>query len=134
MTAKYVLPQPVRWKDIDSFGILNNAVHLSLIEQARYGYFLELGLLRDDNFPFVLGESKVRYLQPGLAGMVLDVSAQVTRLGTKSLEMDYELRHGHDLLATAQATLIWVDEDLRSCPIPDEARVKMATFEGIAAS
>lgn len=131
MSYRFEIELPVRWSDIDNAGVLNNAVYLTLIEQARFGYFLELALMAQDNFPFLLGETSVRFLQPGRAGMILRVLARVSRLGNKSLDMTYEVRHGDEILATATAALVWVDETLRSAEIPDAARTRIAEFEGI---
>jgi acyl-CoA thioester hydrolase len=119
----------VRWVDLDAAGVLNNAVYLTLLEQARLGYFARLGLMRGDQFPFLLGETRVRFLRPGKTGEVR-VAARVSRLGTKSFDMEYEVRAAGELLARADATLVWVDEALASAPIPGEARRRMAEAEG----
>lgn len=125
---------PVRWSDIDSVGVLNNAKYLTYFEQARYEYSRQLGLLVEGQFPYVLGETSVRFLQPGRPGMLLTVATRTTRLGTKSFAMDYEIRHQENLLATATATLVYVNPTtLKSCPIPDRDRRSIAGFEDIAA-
>jgi len=61
------------------------------MEQARFCYFRQLGLLRDGGLPFVLAELTVRYLRPGRIGMVVETAARVTGLGRTSLPMDYEV-------------------------------------------
>ncbi|MBC8451340.1 MAG: acyl-CoA thioesterase [Planctomycetes bacterium] len=132
MSFRFSIHLPVRWKDIDAAGVLNNAVYLTLVEQARYGYFNELGLLTGAaDFQFLLGETTARYLAPGRAGMLLDVRARTSRLGNKSFDQDYEVACGELLLARVSARLVWCDEALKSCPIPDAVRTKLAAFEGI---
>jgi len=132
MSFHFTIRQPVRWKDIDAAGILNNAVYLTLVEQARYGYFDQLGLLTGDaDFNFLLGETTARYLAPGRAGMTLDVRARTSRLGNKSFDQEYELEASGLLLARVSARLVWCDATLKSCRIPDEVRTKIAAFEGI---
>lgn len=132
MSFHFTLRQPVRWKDIDAAGILNNAVYLTLVEQARYGYFDQLGLLDGHaDFSFLLGETTARYLAPGRAGMVLDVRARTSRLGNKSFDQEYEVEADGVLLARITARLVWCDANLKSCRIPDEVRTKIAAFEGI---
>ena len=44
---RFAAEVPLRWVDIDSWNVLNNAVYLTLMEQARYEYFAALDLLRD---------------------------------------------------------------------------------------
>ena len=131
MNYRFTCEQPVRWKDIDAAGVLNNAVYLTLVEQSRFLYFRELGLTEGAHFPFVLGETTVRYHRPGLAGMVLTVYARVSRLGNKSFDMEYEVKDGETLLASVRAILVCVDESLSSAEIPDDFRRTVAAFEGI---
>ena len=132
MTSPQKLPssafehtERIRWVDLDAAGVLNNAVYLTLLEQARFAYFGSLGLLDGHQFPFLLGDTHVRYLQPGRAGELLTIRCFVTRLGTKSFEMDYLVLSGEQVLARAEATLIWVDDNLKSRAIPDAARKLM---------
>lgn len=123
----------VRWSDLDLAGVLNNAVYLTLCEEARQAYFEQLGLLQGAEFPFLLGEARVRFLAPARNPGELRIRARTTRLGRKSFDMEYEILDGDVPLATAGATLIWVGADLSSCVIPEAARSTLATFEGIPA-
>ncbi|MCB9868613.1 MAG: acyl-CoA thioesterase [Planctomycetes bacterium] len=134
MNHRFSTRLAVRWKDVDSFGIVNNAVYSTLIEQARFEYFGHLDLLPGGNFPFVVGSTSLRFLRPARAGMELEVGVRVNRLGSKSLDMDYVIRHGDELLVAADAGLVWVDRStLQSIEIPDAARQQIAAFEGIDA-
>ncbi len=112
----------IRWVDLDAAGVLNNAVYLTLLEQARFAFFSELGLLEGAQFPFLLGDTHVRFLLPGGAGETVTIRTGVSRVGTKSFEMVYELESERGVLARAEATLVWVDSQLQSIPIPDAAR------------
>jgi acyl-CoA thioester hydrolase len=122
----------VRWSDVDAAGVVNNAVYFSLVEQARFEYFGRLGILRGQQFPFLLGETSARFHRSARAGMKLEVFTKVVRLGEKSLEMAYEVQHDGALLATLRATLVHVDEGLSSEPIPDSVRGAISQFEGIS--
>lgn len=133
MSESFVHREVVRWSDVDVQGVLNNAVYLTLFEQARFGYFRNLGLLDDDAFPFLLGETGVRFEQPAHAGHELQISARVVRLGNKSFDMDYTIWHREVEIAVGWATLVWVDAVGHSTPIPESARDAIAAFEGIPA-
>jgi acyl-CoA thioester hydrolase len=133
MQFRFLHDTPLRWKDIDSEGVLNHAVYLTLVEQARYAYFQELGFLRDGRVTFLLGEIAARYEKLGLLRhRVLTIAVRTARLGGKSFEMDYEVRAGNERLATITQTLVWVDAELKSCEIPTAVRAKIAAFEQIA--
>ncbi len=132
MSFRFTMTQPVRWKDIDAAGVLNNAVYLTLVEQARYRYFEGLGLLEGAaDFSFLLGETTARYLAPGKAGMTLDVRARTSRMGGKSFDQEYELACGEQVLCRVSARLVWCDAELRSSVIPEDVRRRIAEYEGI---
>ena len=133
--------QKLRWVDLDVAGVVNNAHYWSLIEQARFDYFTRLGLLSGPIPPFLRGEATIRVESPAKLGDALTIACRVARLGGKSLEMEYRVEAAAAigageriarLIATARATLVWTDAELRSTAIPDAARRAIASFEGIA--
>lgn len=131
MRGPFVHRETLRWSDADLQGVVNNAVFLTLFEQARFAYFAHLGLLNGAAFPFLLGSTSLRFVRPGRPGMAVDIEARVVRLGTKSFDMAYRVSHGGETVADGGATLVWVDEQLRSQPIPDAARRTLAEHEDI---
>jgi acyl-CoA thioester hydrolase len=131
MTFRFRVAQAFRWVDVDSFGVVNNAVYLSLFEHARYEYCKALAILAEGDISFVLGETTVRYLRPGRLGMAITVAARTTRLGSKSFDMRYEVATPDERLVEGSATLVWVDRTLRTVAIPAPARAAIARYEGI---
>jgi len=136
---RFVSEQSIRWVDVDVAGVVNHAVWFSLVEQARFDYVRRLGVASGDVPPFLLGETTARYVRPGRMGMKLVVLVRTTRLGNKSFDMEYELHEGvattprdeKTRLVQIRATLVWVDAQLKSTPIPAAARRLLAEFEGI---
>jgi len=123
-----------RWSDEDTQGVLNNAVYLTLLEEARHAYFEKLGLLADNHFPFLLAQTNVKFLAPGRGGIEVVVEMATTRLGTRSLEQAYRIREaqGGKVLCEAEALLVTYDAELgRSVPMSDAFRAAMAGFEGL---
>lgn len=131
MSYHFSQAQHVRWNDLDSHGILNNAIYLTMLEQARWGYFSHLELTQGDRFPFVLGETAIRFLKPGRVFGDIVTACRVSRLGTKSFDMEYELTQNDIILAKAQATLVWVDDNLQSVAIPEHCRQVIRDFEDL---
>lgn len=129
MIYRFVADVPLRWVDVDSEGVVNNAVYLSLMEQARFQYFDHLGLLQDRRVPFLLAEATVTFLRPGRIGMKTEVAVRTRSLGTSSFQMDYEVRAEDHVLATGQAALVFVDGNLRPVPIPAPVREAIQVFE-----
>lgn len=120
---------PLRWADVDSAGVVNNAVFLSLMEQARFQYFQHLGLMKGHAVPFVLAETTVKFERPGRLGMNVEVAVRTRQIGTTSLQMDYEVRGGDETLVTARAALVFVDTHLKPSPVPADWRTAIEQFE-----
>ncbi|MBX3463122.1 MAG: acyl-CoA thioesterase [Planctomycetes bacterium] len=133
MFFRFVTAVPLRWVDVDSAGVVNNAVFLSLMEQARYLYFQHLGVLTGHEVPFVLAETTVRFARPGRLGQAIEVAVRTRSLGNTSLLMDYEVRAGDEVLVTAKATLVFVDRDLRPRAVPADWRAAIEQFEEMSA-
>jgi acyl-CoA thioester hydrolase len=129
MFYRFVADVPLRWADVDSAGVVNNAVFLSLTEQARYLYFQHLGQLHDHKVPFVLAEATVKFLRPGRLGMRIEVAVRTRSIGTTSFHMEYEVRAADEVLATAKTVLVFVDGQMRPRPVPDEVRAAIVQFE-----
>ncbi len=134
---RFVHEERTRWVDLDAMGVVNNSVFLTMLEQARLAYFRALGGMDGDRFPFVLGQTTVRFVRPGRAGELLRIAARVARLGRASFEMEYRLDGDGagvadpGVVAVATAQLVCVDAALQSCAIPAELRAAIAQFEGL---
>lgn len=132
MFYRFVADVPLRWVDVDSAGVVNNAVFLSMMEQARYLYFQHLGVMQDHAVPFVLAEATVKFERPGRLGMRTEVATRTRSIGETSFQMDYEVRAGELVLATARAALVFVDEAMRPRRVPDDWREAIRQFEEMA--
>lgn len=93
----------VRYADLDTYGHVNNAVHLSFFEMARVAYWrrlaadLELETPSSGDLPgvrYVVAETTVLYKAPVFLGDTLHVAASVSAIGDRSYTMDFELRSG----------------------------------------
>ena len=129
MFYRFVTEVPLRWVDVDSAGVINNAVYLSLMEQARYAYFSYLELLRGHHIDFVLAESSMQFLRPGRLGMKIEVAVCTTKLGSTSFHMNYEIRAQDSVLCKASSALVYVDSDMKPCALPDRFRHEVSQFE-----
>jgi acyl-CoA thioester hydrolase len=132
-------PIEVRYADLDPQGHVNNANFLTYFEQARVSYLVHLGLFsKDQSFleiGIILADAQVTFLAPVLFGMEVRVGVRVTRLGNKSLTMEYrmfEAVSGAEL-ATGSSVLVTFDYRTRqTIPIPELWREKIAAFEKIS--
>ncbi len=124
-----------RWSDEDNMSVLNHAVLLTLIEEARYQYGTHLGLLDSKKpFGFVLGQTNIRFLAPGHGPAPVDIAIRTTKLGRSSFEQAYRISCAETGTIWAEATaamVMWNLKDRCSCVMHEDFRATMAEFEGL---
>jgi acyl-CoA thioester hydrolase len=100
-----------RWSDEDTQHVLNNAVYSTLLEEARFAYFGELGLLDDNVFPFLLAQTNAVFLAPGRGGREVEVEVATTHVGETSCTQAYRVRdvESGTVLCEAEARLVGYD-------------------------
>lgn len=124
-----------RWSDEDNQNVLNNAVYMTLLEEARHAYFQKLALLDGRHFPFLLAQTNIRFIAPGKGGVDVELEVVTTRLGTSSLEQSYRVRESASgpVWCEAQAVLVIYDpKSKRSAPMAPSFRQAIEAFEGLA--
>ena len=132
---RFFHPIEVRYGDLDPQGHVNNACYLTYTEQARIAYIQSLGLWPGGTFldiGIILAEAQVVFNSPILYGQKVRVGARVSRLGNKSLTMDYLLEDAENgkRLASGSSVLVTYNyRDARSLPIPEDWRKVIAAFE-----
>lgn len=131
----YFHPIEVRYGDLDPQGHLNNAKYLTYMEQARIQYLKHLGLWKGGSFldiGIILAELWITFLTAIEFGSMVEVGVRVTRLGNKSLEMEYLIIDKYDQREYAKGSSVQVAYDYRerkSIVIPDHWRLVIQQFE-----
>lgn len=123
----------VRFRDLDAFGHVNNAVITSYIEHGRIRYLRDvLEFAPVGNMPMILASITVDYLSPVLYGEVIEVASRVDWIGNTSLHMSHALAAG-DRREVARASDVLVAYDYsaaRPMPIPADWRAMLERHEG----
>ena len=134
---RYARAQDVSFRDLDGLGVVNNAVYLTYIETARLGYMVDvLGIRSLDEIGVIVAKVDIDFRSPARLLETLEVGARVPRIGTKSLEMEHEVR-GADGRLVAHATTVLVSFDYERStpvPVPDEWRERIETYEAETAA
>jgi acyl-CoA thioester hydrolase len=131
-------PIEVRYGDLDPQGHVNNASYLTYIEQARIGYIRHLGLWRGGSFldiGIILADVHLTFRAPILFGEQVRVGVRVTRLGNKSLTMEYVVEEAASQAEFATATTVLVTFDYhtrQTILVPEEWRQVITRFEGLS--
>src|SRR5436190_3814028 len=124
----YVVPWQVIFRDVDSFGHVNNAVYLTYFEWARAQMWFDLTEAKGapEDIGFIMPRAEVDYLaQLGLEP--IDICVRVSEMRNTSLDTVYEIRRGEgQVAATGKVVVVLFDwHEQRKTPISDELRRKV---------
>jgi acyl-CoA thioester hydrolase len=134
---RYVHDQEVVFRDLDAFGHVNNGVYLTYIENARIGYVREvLGIDSLQGLLMIVASVNIDFRSRTNLGEILEIGARTTRVGTKSFDLEHELRaQDGRLVAEARTTLVAFDYDADSTmSIPPAWRERIETYESRSAA
>jgi acyl-CoA thioester hydrolase len=121
----FVHRETVRFRDLDGMGHVNNAVFSTYLEQARLAWFGEAEELPLSDV--ILARTEIDFRSPVEVGEVVEIGVRPTRLGTKSFELEYELRANGRTVAEAKSVLVGYDyERAESVSIPERWRRRLS--------
>jgi acyl-CoA thioester hydrolase len=124
----FVHREPVRFRDLDPMGHVNNAVFLTYIESARVAFLQHLGAAPTlDDMAIIVARVEIDFRAPVRLGDEVEVTARVSRFGEKSFDLAHVLSVGDRIVAEAKTVLVTYDYSKRQpVPIPDAWREKLA--------
>jgi len=136
---RHVHSQEVAFRDLDAFGHVNNAVYLTYIENARIGYVRDvLGIESLEGLLLIVASVKIDFRSRANLGEVLEIGSRTTRVGTKSFDLDHEIRSSSQdgrLVAEVSTTLVAFDYDAdNTMPIPPEWKERIENYESRSAA
>jgi acyl-CoA thioester hydrolase len=124
----HVRRETVRFRDIDAFGHVNNAVYLTYVEQARIEFLIELGLTEGiEDVRILVARIEIDYRSRLGFGDEVEVGTRCDGVGRTSFELGHEVRAGERLAAQARTVLVCFDYDLGAPrPVPNAWRAALA--------
>ena len=125
---RFVHRERVRFRDLDSMAHINNAVFATYLEQARIEFLRSVGVMTAPTYTsMILARLEIDFRAPGDADGEVEIGVRSSRCGTKSFDLEYEVRQGRRLLAQAKSVLVAYDyESNRSIEVPEEWRRQLA--------
>ena len=132
---RFFHPIEVRYGDLDPQAHVNNAKYLTYMEQARIAYIQHLGLWNGRSFMeigIILADAQVTFHAAILFGQPVQAGVRVSRLGNKSMTMEYCLEDPStgQQMATGSSVLVAYDYHAgRTIPIPENWRRTIIEFE-----
>jgi len=134
VSEKFVFTLPIRFRDLDAMGHVNNATFLTYYEEGRKEFFVQVLKSRSPkNFPFILAQVTCRYVRPiELRDLKVCVAVWISRIGTKSFNFAYEIYREHDpewIFSTGESVQVFYDyEKGKTCEIPDDFKRIVAPY------
>jgi acyl-CoA thioester hydrolase len=124
----FVHRERVRFRDLDGFGHVNNAVYLTYLEEARNALLAHLGLARSvDEITMILARVEIDFRAQAGVGDELEIGVRPVRFGTKSFELEYEIRAEGRVVADARTVLVGYDYRAgETMELPEEWRSSLA--------
>jgi acyl-CoA thioester hydrolase len=113
----------IRWRDLDAYGHVNNAVYLTYLEEVR-DEWLERTLDSHDAWDYVIARVAIDFRRElTQADDQIVARCSLARLGNSSLTTHEELLVGPELAAEAEVVLVARDRETgRSRPLADRER------------
>jgi acyl-CoA thioester hydrolase len=105
----FVYRDTVRFRDLDGMGHVNNAVFLTYMESARIAYLSALGAGDNPQHSLILARAEVDFRSPIAFGEDVEVGVRPSRIGTKSFELEYEVRADGRVAAEGKSVLVGYD-------------------------
>ena len=127
MAREATIRMPIRWRDIDALGHVNQSVYHELLEEGRGALFQPL-IDASDGFDFVLARIELDYRREARhADQAVDVVSRVENVGRTSVTVANEIRLLDGTLAAEGRSVLvaWDREGRRSRPITDWEREQL---------
>jgi acyl-CoA thioester hydrolase len=106
----FVHRETARFRDTDAMGHVNNAVFLTYLEQARIAYLRSLGVLEGPlQLAMILARVEIDFRAQAWPGEQLEIGVRPARFGTKSFDLEYEVRSDGRVVAEAKTVLVGFD-------------------------
>ncbi len=119
----FVHRDAVRFNDLDGMDHVNNAIFLTYMESARLAYLESLGAGQNPQKSLILARVEVDFRSPIAFGEEVETGVRAGRIGTKSFELEQEVRANGRLAAESKSVLVAYDYTTNSSrELPDEWR------------
>lgn len=132
MSRQFTIRFPVRFRDVDVLGHVNNAVYFTYMETARTEFWLQVfggESLNDLNFIVVHAECDFKL--PAHFGDEIEVGIRTSSIGNTSFVWDYEIRNAKssELFAAGKTIQVFYNHSTKqTSPVPPEVREKLISW------
>lgn len=128
MSEPFKVRFPVRFRDVDVLGHVNNAVYFTYMETARTEYWLHTfgGASLDLNF--IVARAECDFKMPAHFGDEIEISIRTTEVRNSSFDWRYDIVNAKtgELMALGKTIQVFFDHKTqKSSLVPPEVRSKL---------
>ena len=135
--AHFIHRLDVRFRDCDPMGHVNNAVHLTYLEQSRLAHWRSLWGFGTPQLPpgrpgVILARVECDYKRPATYGETLEIRLTIGELGRSSFRYEYEIvdDKGRTVLTAKTVQVMYDYAAGKPVPIPDDIRKLLSPGPG----
>lgn len=126
----------VRWAEADMQGVVFNGHYLTYFDVGVTEYWRGVAggdpdRLREIFDRLYVVKTTIEFRSPARFDEEIDVGVRCARIGNSSLQMQFEIRRGDDLLITGDSVYVFA-VDGQSRPMPEDLRGAIRAFERVA--
>jgi acyl-CoA thioester hydrolase len=127
----FVHREVVRFNDLDGMDHVNNAIFATYMESARLAYLESLGAGQNPQKSLILARLEIDFRSPISFGEEVEIGVRISRIGSKSFDLEHEVRADGRLAAEGKSVLVAYDYTTSSSrDLPPEWR---GLLEGVPA-
>lgn len=111
----------------DHFGHMNVRHYAAAFDDATFLFWAAMGHRHAEGVPIpVTLETATSFRSEVRAGAALCIGVEVTKVGTKSVGLQFQMRCGIEVMAACKVVEVFMDPTTRqSCAIPDDLRAAL---------
>lgn len=130
MDADFEHEVQVRYRDLDTYGHVNNVVYGTYCEEARAAWAEAVFEFDDiDEFSAVVANLELNLRRSVQGRGTLTVGVSLTNVGDSSFTLSYRVVDGERVMAEGESTMVYIDPDTREpSPLPPSWRERIAEF------
>ena len=133
-TFRLEVPVNVRFRDLDIFGHVNNAVYFTYCEIARNAYWTKLfGLRRTRAANFIMARAELDYRSQTTDEHSILVGIRISSIGRSSFDFEYNIIEDGSRRLIAEGRSVQVMYDYKTnqkTAMPESVKDRILAFEG----
>ena len=127
-------PTRVYWEDTDAGGVVYHARYVAFLERARSDALRAMGrgqqALQQAGLVFAVHSMRLDFLRPARLDDLLEVTAEVARVGRASVVFTQRILRGEELLLAAEVKVAALRaEDFRPCPVEESLYQELKSLQ-----